>query len=136
MASASPELANLHKYLDRVREIFYNNDMQAMEAENIVGQMIRSGSNHRQAFAILVEDINEFEFEDRKKIQELVIELLKKQVDRNELVIVLSERAPGILDKLLSEYENHDYAPFIGEYLRVFTQFPVLLKAWCRMARI
>ena len=65
-----------------------------------------------------------------------MIELLKKQVDRNELVIILSERAPGILDKLLSEYENHDYAPFIGEYLRVFTQFPVLLKAWCRMARI
>ena len=47
VASASHELANLHKYLDRVREIFYNNDMQAMEAENIVGQMIRSGSNHR-----------------------------------------------------------------------------------------
>ena len=47
VASASHELANLHKYLDRVREIFYNSDMQAMEAENIVGQMIRSGSNHR-----------------------------------------------------------------------------------------
>ena len=64
--------------------------------------MIRSGSNHRKAFAILVEDINEFEFEDRKKIQELVSELLRKQLDKNELVTALSERAPIILDKLLA----------------------------------
>lgn len=98
--------------------------------------MIRSGSNHRKAFAILVEDINEFEFEDRKKIQELVSELLRKQLDKNELVTALSERAPIILDKLLAQYENHDYAPFVGEYLRLFTQFPLLLKAWCRMSRI
>ena len=83
--------------------------------------MIRSGSHHRQAFAVLVEDINCFDFEDRKKIQELVAELLRKQIDRNELIMVLSERAPTLLDKLLGEYENHDYAPFVGEYLRLFT---------------
>ena len=99
-------------------------------------QFIRSGAQSRQAFAGLVEHINSFDFEDRKKVQELVTELLGKEGGANELVMVIREAGPGILDSLLTQYEDPDNAHFVGEYLRMFAQYPALLKCWCKMSRI
>ena len=45
-----------------------------------------------------MEQINLFDFEDRKKIQELVIELLGKEGGANELVMIVREQGPGIID--------------------------------------
>ena len=54
----------------------------------------------------------------------------------NELVMLVRERGNIILDLLLSTYENPDNVHFVGEYLRVFTLYPVLLKSWCNMRQI
>ena len=71
-----------------------------------ISAMIRSGSQNRQAFICLLEDINYFDFEDRKKIQELVCELMSTDNGNNELVMLVRERGNIILDLLLSTYEN------------------------------
>ena len=99
-------------------------------------QFVQSGGQNRKAFAELVEHINVFDFEDRKKIQELVIELLGTENGQNELVMVVKEMGHSILESLLSQYENQEYTHFVGEYLRMFAQYPVLLKCWCKMSRI
>ena len=65
-----------------------------------------------------------------------MIELINKKTEKNEIVIMLGNHAPEIIDNLLDQYEIHDYAPFVGEYLRLFTQIPTLLKSWCKMSRI
>lgn len=41
-------------------------------------------------------------------------------------------RAPEIIDKLLTQYENVDCVHFAGEYLRLFAQYaPLLVRSWC-----
>ena len=50
--------------------------------------------------------------------------------------MVVRERGPAILDSLLSQYEDPDKVHFVGEYLRMFTSYPALLKCWCKMSRI
>ena len=67
---------------------------------------MQSGGQNRKAFAELVEHINLFDFEDRKKIQELVIELLGSENGQNELVMAVKEMGHSILESLLSQYEN------------------------------
>jgi len=83
--------------------------------------MIRAGMTHRAAFIALVEDINLFEFEDRKLIQTIVCELLAHESGNNELVIILREKGHLILDRLLSQYDNTDNVSFVGKYLQTFT---------------
>mmetsp|Transcript_5809 Transcript_5809/g.6926 ORF Transcript_5809/g.6926 Transcript_5809/m.6926 type:complete len:232 (+) Transcript_5809:532-1227(+) len=50
--------------------------------------------------------------------------------------MVVRDSGPSIIDKLLGQYENHDDAHFVGEYLRMYAQYPALLKCWCKMGRI
>lgn len=89
--------------------------------QTTISQMIKSGSENRLAFVTLTDDINLFEFEDRKKIQQIVTDLLGYESGQNELVNVLRERGTQIIDRLLSQYENVDNVFFVGEYLRTFT---------------
>lgn len=98
--------------------------------------MIRAGMTHRAAFITLVEDINLFEFEDRKLIQTIVCELLAHESGNNELVIILREKGHLILERLLSQYDNTDNVSFVGKYLQTFTQYPALLKCWCNLNHI
>ena len=47
-------------------------------------------------------------------------------------------RANGdqVLKNLLSQYENIDNVSFVGEYLRLYTQYSTLLPSWYSMDRI
>ena len=40
----------------------------------------------------LIEDINMFDFEDRKKVQEIVLELLALHNGQNDLVLLVKEK--------------------------------------------
>ena len=96
-----------------------------------INQMIQSGVQNRQAFLCLIQDINFFEFEDRKRIQQIVTELLASSSGNNELVFTLRGTAGSTtLKKLLSIYNDIDNVSFVGEYLRMFTVYPALLPCW------
>ena len=60
--------------------------------------MIRSAVLHPRAFICLIEDINLFDFEDRKQIQKIVTELISSQNGLNELVMVVKEHGMNILE--------------------------------------
>lgn len=42
----------------------------------------------------------------------------------------------SVLRTLLTQYENLDYVNIIGEYLRVYTQYPAMLSSWFDMGLI
>lgn len=89
-----------------MREILDNSHPKIPNNSATIRQFVQSGGQNRKAFAELVEHINLFDFEDRKKIQELVIELLGSENGQNELVMVVKEMGHSILESLLSQYEN------------------------------
>ena len=96
-----------------------------------INQFIQAGVQNRQAFLCLIQDINFFEFEDRKKIQQIVTELLASSNGNNELVFTMRGPAgSAILKHLLSMYNDIDNVSFMGEYLRMFTVYPALLPCW------
>ena len=83
--------------MERVRDILNNeNPKIALNSVNI-SQIIRAGSQNRQAFMCLIDDINLFDFEDRKKVQEIVLELLALQDGRNDLVLLIKEKGQNSL---------------------------------------
>ena len=63
--------------------------------------MIQAGVQNRQAFICLVEDINLFEFEDRKRLQAIVLELIGQERGNNELAMILRQSGQKIIDSLL-----------------------------------
>ena len=102
-----------------------------------INQMIQAGVQNRQAFLCLIQDINFFEFEDRKKIQQIVTDLLASSHGNNELVFTMRGSAgSAILKHLLSMYNDIDNVSFMGEYLRMFTVYPALLPCWYNLEYI
>ena len=106
-------------------------------AQYNINQMIQAGVQNKQAFLCLIQDINFFEFEDRKKIQQIVTELLASSNGNNELVFTMRGSAgSAILKQLLSMYNDIDNVSFMGEYLRMFTVYPALLPCWYNLVHI
>ena len=60
-----------------------------------------SARSHGQAFLCLVEDLNYFDFEDRKQIQTIVCELLSVDGGNNVLAVVLKGAGATLLPALL-----------------------------------
>ena len=50
--------------------------------------------------------------------------------------MVLRAQGASILDSLLDQYADTDNVSFVGEYLRVFIQYPALLPSWFNLAKI
>ena len=85
---------------------------------------------HLRAFIKLIKDVDYFEFEDRKRVQEIVLELLLHNEGDNNLVRALASRNESFLEVLLQKYSDKNCVTFIGKYLRVFVRIETLLKLW------
>ena len=49
---------------------------------------------------------------------------------------MVKDQGPQILEHLLDLYDNADNVHFVGEYLRLFTQYPTLLSCWLKIRLI
>ena len=77
-----------------------------------------------------------FEFEDRKKLQAIVLELIGSDRGNNELAMILRHQGSKLIDALLDQYSDTDNVSFVGEYLRIFAQYPSLLPSWYDLSKI
>ena len=83
---------------------------------------------YKQAFVYLIQEIDCFELEDRKKIQAIVSDLHTNHTAAVESA--LTESAQTIVSNLIDKYPDRERVTFIGSYLRMFTDSPVLICGW------
>ena len=96
--------------------------------------MAQVANQHKEAFIHLIRDIDCFELEDRKLVQNIVTELLSQQTALIEKA--LKDDAIEIVDSLLSKYADRGRVTFIGNYLRMFTDSSVLIVGWLSLANM
>ena len=141
------ESAVLNKYLTRVVETLEERNPKlprtevrttpatlTLSVQENMNQMAQAANQHREAFIHLIRDIDCFELEDRKLVQSIVTELHIHQTDLIEEA--LKDDATKIVDNLLDKYADRGRVTFIGNYLRMFTDSPVLIVGWLSLANM
>ena len=87
--------------------------------------MVDETIKHRKEFLSLIKDIDCFEFEDIKSIQQIFMQLYEAETARIEAII--GESGNVVISKLLKVYGKRDISAFVGIYLRIFTSSVVSL---------
>jgi hypothetical protein len=81
--------------------------------------MVDTATKQRQKFICLIADIDCFDFEDIKGIQQIFNALY--ETDSNKIESVLKQMGKATVQSLLSALVKRDIANIIGGYLRLYT---------------
>lgn len=120
--------AKFHKYLDRTRLIFEGTHPKHKDPQQSLGAIAKVLHSH--PFDLLISHLDLFDFEDRKHVQAIVLELLNSDATAHVATQQLQPSVGRLIGELLPKYKKHDIAPFVGTYFRLFATSEKLVSGW------
>lgn len=84
--------------------------------------------NYGNELAAIIQNVDNFEFEDRKMVQQQLIDIYNaSEHTKTNIQLALEPKANLLVGVLLDKYNNHDTASLVGQYLRIFASSETLL---------
>eukprot|EP00347_Sterkiella_histriomuscorum_P000597 403375236 len=126
-ASDSKFAKKFNKYLQRIQQIIDGTNKKVPNTPENLYKLAAETNNLSAEVANILQNIDKFQFEERKMIQSIIQELYNNFQEVFE--ITLYPKRIEIVQNLLLKYTEQGMAIFVGSFLRLFTKSSKLIDS-------
>jgi hypothetical protein len=119
------------KYLLRMSQVLEGTCKKIPSTPDNMFKIAMETQNHKDEIAEIIMNINVFEFEDRKHVQQILTELYTQLTE--VLEETLNHRKDEVVTTLVNKYELAGLSTFIGALLRLYTKSNKLVDAFLNL---